>query len=146
MRPQYSGAVFIAAYIALIGVASFLQKFAMKELNPYQVNFLMAMGMLVTAVPALWTTQGTLAVPLKALPMGGPIGLMMALGSISYVLALSKLPAGTTAAVASTYVIVVLLLSWLFLNEPLTWSKILGIALATGGVALLALEEGQQTV
>jgi hypothetical protein len=37
----------------MVGVASFLQKFGMKQLNPYQINFLMAVGILVTAVPAL---------------------------------------------------------------------------------------------
>ncbi len=64
----------------MIGVASFLQKFSMKELNPYQVNFLMAIGMLLTAVPALSIKQGNLAVLVKSLPLGAPIGLLMALG------------------------------------------------------------------
>jgi hypothetical protein len=54
----------------------------------------MAIGMAITAVPALWLKQGNLTVPTKALPMGAPIRLLMALGSICFVLALAKLPVG----------------------------------------------------
>ena len=136
-----TGYAFLLGYIVLVGVASFLQKFGMKQLNPYQINFLMAVGMLVTAVPALWFTPGSLKVPTKALPLGAPIGLMMALGSISYVLALSKLPVGTAAAISTSYVLLVVLLSRVFLSEPLSWLKITGILLTTAGVALLSLEE-----
>jgi drug/metabolite transporter (DMT)-like permease len=136
-----TGFAFLLGYIVLVGVASFLQKLGMKQLNPYQINFLMAVGMLVTAVPALWFTQGDLKVPAKALPLGAPIGLLMALGSISYVLALSKLPVGTAAAISTSYVLLVVLLSRMFLGEPLSWLKVAGILLTTAGVALLSLEE-----
>src|SRR6266850_1979788 len=126
MKLSPSGFGFLASYIVMIGVASFLEKFSMKQLNPYQVNFLMAIGMAVTAVPALLMTQGSLTVPAKALPLGAPIGLLMALGSISYVLALSKMEVGTAAAISTSYVLVVVLLSRIFLGESLSWLKISG--------------------
>jgi drug/metabolite transporter (DMT)-like permease len=141
MRFSVSGVAFLLGYILLVGVASFLQKFTMKELTPYQINFLMAIGMVVTATPALWLEQGRLSVPLKALPLGAPIGLMMALGSISYVLALSKLPVGTAAAISTSYILVVVLLSRLFLYESLSWSKVAGISLTILGVGLLSWEQ-----
>jgi drug/metabolite transporter (DMT)-like permease len=141
MRFSVSGVAFVLGYILLLGVASFLQKFTMKELTPYQINFLMAIGMVVTATPALWLEQGRLSVPLKALPLGAPIGLMMALGSISYVLALSKLPVGTAAAISTSYILVVVLLSRLFLYESLSWSKVAGISLTILGVGLLSWEQ-----
>jgi drug/metabolite transporter (DMT)-like permease len=140
-KSTLTGFAFLAGYVVMVGVASFLQKFGMKQLNPYQINFLMAVGMLVTAVPALWLTQGSLTVPTKALPLGAPIGLLMALGSISYVLALSKLPVGTAAAISTSYVLLVVLLSRVFLGEQLSWLKIAGVLLTTIGVALLSLEE-----
>jgi drug/metabolite transporter (DMT)-like permease len=65
----------------------------------------------------------------------------MALGSSSYVLALSKLPVGTAAAISTSYVLVVPMLSRTFLGEPLSWLKIAGILLTTAGVALISLEE-----
>src|SRR5437016_7762667 len=129
MRDSIPGTLFLLGYIVMVGVASFMQKFSMKELNPYQVNFLMAIGMAVTAIPALLIQQGNLAVPVKSLPLGAPIGLLMALGSISYVLALSRLPVGTAAAVSTSYVVLVAILSRVFLGEELNWLKIVGIVL-----------------
>lgn len=141
MQVSLTGLAFLAGYIVLVGVASFLQKFGMKQLNPYQINFLMAIGMLVTAVPALWIKQGSLAVPIKALPLGAPIGLMMAVGSIFYVLALSKLPVGTAAALSTSYVVLVVLLSRIFLDESISWMKVAGISLTIVGVGLLSWEQ-----
>jgi len=136
-----SGFAFLLGYIVLVGVASFLQKFSMKQLTPYQINFLMAVGMLITAVPALWLKQGSLSVPRESLPLGAPIGLMMALGSIFYVLALSKLPVGTAAAISTSYVVLVVLLSRIFLNESISWMKVVGISLTIIGVALISWEQ-----
>jgi len=141
MNASLSGFGFLAGYIVMVGVASFLEKFSMKQLNPYQVNFLMAIGMAVTAVPALWIKQGSLTVPTKALPLGAPIGLLMALGSIFFVLALSKLPVGMATGISVSYVLLVLFLSWLFLNESMSWMKILGTLLTITGVALISWEQ-----
>ncbi len=141
MRPPITGFGFLLGYIVMVGVASFLEKFSMKQLNPYQVNFLMAIGMAVTAVPALWIKQGNLTVPTKALPLGAPIGLLMALGSIFFVLALSKLPVGMATGISVSYVLFVLFLSWLFLSESMSWMKILGTLLTISGVALISWEQ-----
>lgn len=112
----------------------------MKDLNPYQVNFLMTIGMVVTAVPTLLIKQGNLSVPVKALPLGAPIGLLMALGSILYVLALSKLPVGV-AAVSTSYVVLVVILSRIFSGEELSWLKVAGILLTVVSVGLLSWEQ-----
>jgi drug/metabolite transporter (DMT)-like permease len=141
MQASLSGWLYLAGYVVLVGGSSFLQKFAMKEVSPFQINFLMAIGMLVTAVPALWLQQGSLSVPLKGLPLGAPVGIMMALGSICYVLALSKMPVGVAAAVSTSYVVLVVLLSRIFLGEPLGWLKGIGIAFTVIGVAMLSWEQ-----
>lgn len=141
MNLSISGFGFLLGYIVMIGVASFLDKFSMKQLNPYQVNFLMAIGMVVTAVPALWIKQGNLMVPTKALPLGAPVGLLMALGSISFVLALSKLPVGMATGISVSYVLLVMALSWTFLNESMSWMKISGAILTLAGVALLSWQQ-----
>ncbi len=140
MNVSLFGFGFLAGYIVMVGVASFLEKFSMKQLNPYQVNFLMAIGMAVTAIPALWIKQGSLTVPTKALPLGAPIGLLMALGSICFVLSLSKLPVGMATGISTSYVLLVLFLSWLFLSESMSWMKIAGTLLTISGVALLSWE------
>jgi drug/metabolite transporter (DMT)-like permease len=141
MKASLSGFGFLFGYIVMVGVASFLEKFSMKQLNPYQINFLMAIGMLVTAVPALWIKEGTLTVPAKALPLGAPIGLLMAIGSICFVLSLAKLPVGMATATSTSYVVIVVLLSRLFLHESIGWMKTAGITLTIAGVALLSWQQ-----
>ena len=141
MNPSISGFGFLAGYVVMVGAASFLEKYSMKQLNAYQVNFLMAIGMAVTAVPALWIKQGSLTVPTKALPLGAPIGLLMALGSICFVLSLAKLPVGMATAISTSYVVLVFFLSWLFLSESISWMKIAGTLLTLHGVALLSWEQ-----
>src|SRR5262249_7621279 len=81
MSLPLSGFGFLFAYIVLVGTASFLEKYSMKQLNPYQVNFLMTIGMAVTAIPALWIKQGNLKVPTKARPLPATIGLLKTLGA-----------------------------------------------------------------
>ncbi|HYZ90889.1 MAG TPA: DMT family transporter [Actinomycetota bacterium] len=141
MESNVVGFLFLAGYVVLVGVASFLQKYTMETLTPYQINFLMAIGMAVTAIPALLIAQGNFRVPIKALPLGAPIGLMMALGSISYVLALSRLDVGTAAALSTSYVVVVAVLSRVFLAEKMSALKLGGIALTLIGVAMLSWQE-----
>src|SRR5258708_39511914 len=141
MNSSISGFGFLLGYIVMVGVASFLEKFSMKQLNPYQINFLMAIGMAATAVPALWIKEGSLSVPVKALPLGAPIGLLMAVGSICFLLSLAKLPVGTATGISPSYVVLVVLLSRLFLNESIGWMKTAGITLTITGVALLSWQQ-----
>src|SRR5215510_7302122 len=141
MQISFAGFGFLLGYIVLVGTASFLEKFSMKQLNPYQVNFLMAIGMAVTAVPALLFKQGNLSVPIKSLPIGAPIGFMMALGSIAFVLALSKLPVGMATAISTSYVLLVVVLSRVFLNEGIGLVKAAGLLLTIGGVGLLSWQQ-----
>jgi len=136
---RISGFVFLLGYIVMVGVASFLQKFAMRELSAYQVNFFMFIGMLLTAPLALFLAEGSLGVPMPSIPLGLAIGLLMAVGSLFYVLAIARLPVGLAAAIAASYLLVVVLLSWLFLDEPMTSVKLVGIAFTVVGVAILSV-------
>ncbi len=131
------GYIFLVGYILLVGVATFLMKASLKVLTPYQLNFLMGIGMLITGIPALLIAQRSFKVPTKELPLGLLIGIMMATGSILYVLALNKLPASVAAVIATIYVLVVVVLSAIFLKESFDAFKILGIILTFIGVALL---------
>lgn len=65
----------------------------------------------------------------------------MALGSICFVLSLAKLPVGTATAISTSYVLVVVVLSRVFLNESIGWIKIAGISLTIAGVALLSWQQ-----
>ena len=131
------GYLFVIGYILLVGIATFLMKVTLKNLSPYQLNFLMGIGMLVTGIPALLLAHKSFKMPVKELPAGITIGIMMALGSILYVLALNKLSASIASVLAATYIAVVIVLSWLFLKENFDAIKALGITLTFIGALLL---------
>jgi drug/metabolite transporter (DMT)-like permease len=131
------GYVFILGYILLVGIGTFLMKVGLKSLSPYQLNFLMGIGMFVTGVPALLIAHKTFKMPAKDLPMGILIGIMMAAGSIFYVLALNKLSAGVASVLAATYVALVVVLAAIFLKEKFDAVKIIGLILTFAGALLL---------
>ena len=62
----------------------------------------------------------------------------MGVGSIFYALALSRLPAGPTAAIATSYVVIVVVLSVVFLHERADLVTVGGVVLTLTGVALLS--------
>jgi len=64
-----------------------------------------------------------------------------ALGSISFVLALAELPVGMATGISVSYVLLVMLLSRIFLNESMTLMKISGALLTLIGVALLSWQQ-----
>lgn len=129
--------MFILGYVLLVGLGTFLMKVGLKTLSPYQLNFLMGIGMFLTGVPALLIAHKTFRMPVKELPMGILIGVMMAAGSILYVLALNKLSASVASVLAATYVSVVIILSWLVLKESFDVIKVAGIVFTFIGALLL---------
>jgi drug/metabolite transporter (DMT)-like permease len=133
------GYLFILGYVVIVGSATFLMKVGLKTINPYQLNFLMGLGMLITGVPALLIADRSFKLPIKELPLGLSIGVMMAVGSLLYVLAFNKLAAGIASVLAISYVLVVIILSFVFLKESITLPKVFGILLTLLGVGLLTL-------
>lgn len=131
------GYIFVLGYILLVGVATFLMKVSLKHLSPYQLNFLMGIGMLLTGIPALLLAHRSFKMPSKEIPAGFLIGTMMALGSILFVLALNKLSVSVASVLAATYVVVAIVLSWLVLKESFDAVKVLGLILTFSGAALL---------
>jgi drug/metabolite transporter (DMT)-like permease len=136
------GALFLAGYVLLIGVATFLLKYVSETFSPYQINLLMAAGMVLLGVPAAFIAHGSLALPRDRLPVAGLVGVLMAGGSLLYVMAISKLPVGLASAVATSYIVLVVLLSWLVLHESLTPLKVAGVVLTLAGVAILSYVGG----
>ena len=131
------GYIFIAGYVLLVGIATFLMKVSLKNLSPYQLNFLMGLGMLITGIPALLIAHRTFKMPAKDIPVGFLIGIMMALGSILFVLAIDKLPVSTATVLAATYVVVAIILSGLVLKESFDAIKVVGLILTFSGTLLL---------
>jgi len=134
-----SGAFFLAAYIVAVGVGSFLQKFVMNKVTPFQLDVMTALGLLVISVPALFLAQKNLTLPFLSAPLAWVVGILFALGSFVYVLAVARLPVSIAAPVSAGYIVLAVLLSTLFLKEPMGLMKGVGIALTVVGVALLSI-------
>lgn len=131
------GYIFVLGYILLVGLATFLMKVSLKNLSPYQLNFLMGIGMMITGIPALLIAHRTFRMPSKEIPIGLLIGTMMAIGSILYVLSLNKLSASIASVLAATYVAIVVILSVIFLKESFDSVRIIGLFLTFLGTLLL---------
>ena len=58
-----------------------------------------------------------------------------------YVLAISKMPVGIASVISLTYILVVILLSWIFLGEKMDILKIIGMILTVSGVVLLSIKQ-----
>jgi drug/metabolite transporter (DMT)-like permease len=48
---------------------------------------------------------------------------------------------GMATGISTSYVLLVVLLSWLFLSEDMSWMKIAGAMLTVAGVALLSWQQ-----
>jgi uncharacterized membrane protein len=67
------------------------------------------------------------------------VGLLFAIGSFVYVLAVSRLPVSIAAPVSTGYVVLAVALSAIFLKEQVTLVRGIGIVLTIVGVAILSV-------
>lgn len=138
---QTSGFLYLLGYVLLLGIGTFLQKFSMRQLSPFQLEVLITLGMVIIAVPSLLFAQKSLTIPAKGIPLGGLVGILFASGSLLFTLALSKMQVSIASAVSISYIVIASLLSIIFLKEPINLTKGLGIALTIIGVALLYFQQ-----
>jgi len=133
------GFFLLATYMIAVGVGSFLQKFVMDKVSPFQLEVITAIGMFCVSVPALLFAQKSLHLPIQEAPHSLLVGFLFSLGSFVYVLAVSRLPVSIAAPVSTGYIVVAVVLSAIFLKEPITILKAIGIILTVAGIAILSL-------
>ncbi len=135
-------------YIALVGVGAFLEKPALQQLAPLQLNALAALGMVAIGLGSVgisrvdrhhWRRAGTLPETRRLRRAALGIGVMIGAGSIFYYLALAHLPVSVAAALANTYVVVTVVLAVPVFHHPLTLRKAGGVLAMVTGVVLLTL-------
>jgi drug/metabolite transporter (DMT)-like permease len=131
---------FIGGYVVLLGIATFLQKPALKTQDALQLNALTGIGLAAVSVAALAVGDRLRFPALESAGAGLGIGIMMGLGSLSYYLGLRYLPVSVAAPLAITYIAIPVVLSILFLHEPISVFKIAGIVLTVAGVLLLSTQ------
>jgi drug/metabolite transporter (DMT)-like permease len=128
----------MAIYVIIVGVGAFLEKPALKGLDATQLNGLMAIAMTAVAGVALAVRGPRL--PMTRRTLGGfSVGAMIGIASVFYFLGLAGLPVSVAAASSNAYIIVTVLLSTIFLRQPLTRDRGRAIVLTLLGVTSLAL-------
>jgi drug/metabolite transporter (DMT)-like permease len=138
---QSRGLAIMGIYVVLIGVGTFLEKPALKGLAATQLNALMGIAMMAVAGIALAVKGPRL--PMSKRTLGGlGVGVMIGTASVFYFLGLRGLPVSVASATSNASVIVTVVLSAIFLHQPLGRARGAAIALTLLGATLLALSTG----
>ena len=138
---QARGFVIMGAYVVMIGVGAFLEKPALKDLTPTQLNALIGIAMTAVAGIALAVRGPRLPMTKRTLGALG-VGVMIGAASVFYFLGLRRLPVSVASAASNASVVVTVVLSAIFLHQPLGRARAAAVALTLLGATLLALSTG----
>src|SRR6516165_11367696 len=128
---------YVAIYVALVGVASFIEKPAARGFGAFQINALIRAGSLAAAVVALVLAHG-LALPATSYLLAGlGIGLITGAGSMLYCFGLDYLPVSLVVTLSNLYIVITIVLGIVVLHEPVTALKIAGLTCTMAGVLVL---------
>ena len=140
-RRRHRAPTLMAVYILIVGASAFLEKPALRGLDPTQLNGLMAITMTAVAAIALAARRRPLPTGWRGTRAVG-VGVVIGLASIFYFLALRGLPVSVAAACSNAYMVVTVVLSIVVLGQPLTRVRGAAIGLTILGCTLLALSAG----
>jgi transporter family protein len=129
---------YVAVYVVLVGVASFVESPVGRGVGAFQLNALIRTGSLAAAVVALIAAHGLTFPPLRPTLVGLGIGLLTGIGSFFYCFALDYLPVSSVVTFSNLYIAITTLLGIVALGESVTALKITGLACTLAGVVLLA--------
>lgn len=135
---------YVAVYVLLAGVASFVEQPAGRGFGPFQLNALIRVGSLAAAVVALVFAHGLVFPAPSYLLAGLGIGLLTGVGSMLYCFGLGYLPVSLVVTLSNLYVVVTIVLGIVVLHEPVTVLKIAGLACTIAGVLVLAHPPARQ--
>ena len=138
---QGRGFAIMGIYIVMIGVGAFLEKPALKGLAATQLNALMGIAMTAVAGIALAVRGPRLPMTKRTLGVLG-VGVMIGTASVFYFLGLRGLPVSVASAASNSSVVVTVVLSAIFLHQPLSRARGAAIALTLLGATLLGLSTG----
>jgi drug/metabolite transporter (DMT)-like permease len=128
---------YVAIYVALVGVASFIEKPAGRGFGAFQFNALIRAGSLAAAAVALVFTHGLVSPAASYLLAGLGIGLLTGVGSILYCYGLNYLSVSLVVTLSNLYIVITIVLGIVVLHEPVTVLKIAGLTCTMAGVLIL---------
>lgn len=128
---------YVAVYILLVGVASFIEKPVGREFAAVQLNVLIRAGSLVAAAVALIVVHDFAVPSSRSVLAGLGIGLITGVGSLVYCFALDYLSVSLVVTLANLYIVITTLLGMTVLGEPVTPLKLTGLTCMVAGVVVL---------
>lgn len=128
---------YVATYVVLVGVASFVESPVGRGFRAFQLNVLIRTGALVAALVALGVAHGLSLPGLGPALAGLGVGALTGVGSFFYCFALDYLPLSSVVTFSNLYLVVTILLGIVVLGEPVTTLKIVGLGCTLVGVVLL---------
>ena len=128
---------YVAVYVLLVGVASFIEKPAGRGFRVIQLNALIRAGSLAAAAVALVFAHGFAFPATSYLLAGLGIGLITGAGSILYCYGLNCLPVSLVVTLSNLYIVITIVLGIVVLHEPVTVLKIAGLTCTMAGVLIL---------
>src|SRR5262249_32463358 len=118
---------YVAIYVALAGVASFIEKPAGHGFGAFQLNALIRAGSLLAAVLALVFAHGLAFPAATSLLAGLGIGLLTGVGSMLYCFGLNYLPVSLVVTLSNLYIVITIVLGIIVLHEPVAVLKVAGL-------------------
>ena len=128
---------YVAVYVLLVGVASFIEEPAGRGFRVIQLNALIRAGSLAAAAVALVFAHGFAFPATSYLLAGLGIGLITGAGSILYCYGLNCLPVSLVVTLSNLYIVITIVLGIVVLHEPVTVLKIAGLTCTMAGVLIL---------
>src|SRR5258708_30570891 len=128
---------YVAVYVLLVGVASFIEKPAGRGFRVIQLNALIRAGSLAAAAVALCAANGFRHPATSYRLAGLGIGLITGAGSMLYCYGLNCLPVSLVVTLSNLYIVITIVLGIVVLHEPVTVLKIAGLTCTMAGVLIL---------
>jgi drug/metabolite transporter (DMT)-like permease len=128
---------YVAIYVVLAGIASFIEKPAGHGFGAFQLNALIRAGALAAAAVALVFARGVAFPTAGYLLAGLGIGLITGVGSMLYCFGLDYLPVSLVVTLSNLYIVITIVLGIVVLHGPVTVLKIAGLACIVAGVLIL---------
>ena len=120
------------------GLSGFLPKLATNYIGPRSAAVFLALGSLSVTVVILASLGFRPEVHTKAILLAVVAGVLINVGNLCFLTALSKGPASLVAALTALYPGLVIVLAVFFLGEPITPKQALGVALSLVSMFLIA--------
>jgi transporter family protein len=120
------------------GLYAFLPKLATGHIDPRSATVYLALGSLSVTVVILASLGFRPEVHPQAIFLTVIAGILVNLGNLCYLTALSKGPASLVAALTALYPALVIVLAMTFLGEPITRRQAVGVTLSLVSMFLIA--------